>query len=65
MAYIPEQGDICRIPLHVKISGCTTTGFIMAEHLKSPDYKPRQAEFIEKLDEDTLIEVLSRINACL
>lgn len=54
-----------KFPLHVKISGCTTTGFVMAEHLKSLDYKSRQAEFIEKLDEDTLIEVLSRINACL
>lgn len=108
MAYIPEQGDICRItlnpqsgheqkgrrpalvvsnkeynritglsiccpitntdnkfPLHVKISCSTTTGFVMIEHLKSLDYKSSQAEFIEKLDEDTLIEVLSRINACL
>jgi len=53
-----------KFPLHVKISGCTTTGFIMVEHLRSLDYKSRQAKFIERLDEDTLIEVLSRINAC-
>ena len=53
-----------KFPLHVKISGCATTGFVMIEHLKSLDYKSRQAGFIEKLDEDILIEVLSRINAC-
>ena len=54
-----------KFPLHVKISECATTGFVMIEHMKSLDYKSRQAEFIEKLDEYTLIEILSRINACL
>jgi mRNA interferase MazF len=51
-------------PLHIKISGRTTTGFVMIEHLKSLDYTARQAEFIEKLDEDMLTEALSVLNAC-
>lgn len=53
-----------KFPLHIKTSGCITTGFIMIEHIKSLDYKARQAEFIERIDEDILLEVLSRVNAC-
>lgn len=53
-----------RFPLHTGISGGTTTGYVMVEHLKSLDYNARQAEFIEKINEDILMEVLARINAC-
>lgn len=51
-------------PLHLKLPECKTTGFVMAEHVKSLDYKARQIEYIESIDESTLIEILSIISAC-
>lgn len=51
-------------PLHMKLLGCKTTGFVMIEHIKSLDYKARQIEYIESIDENALIEILSMLNAC-
>ncbi|MEA4845818.1 MAG: type II toxin-antitoxin system PemK/MazF family toxin [Clostridiaceae bacterium] len=51
-------------PLHLKLSGYNTYGFIMVEHVKSMDYNERDVEYIEALHQDDLIEVLSVLNAC-
>jgi len=60
----PITNTDSRFPLHIRLSGCTTSGFVIVEHLKSLDYTARQAEFIEKIAEALLAEVLSRLNAC-
>jgi mRNA interferase MazF len=51
-------------PLHLKLSGYNTYGFIMVEYVKSMDYNERDVEYIEALYQDDLIEVLSVLNAC-
>lgn len=53
-----------KFPLHLGLTGCKTTGFVMVEHVKSLDYSVRQVEYIETIGENDLIEVLSLINAC-
>ena len=53
-----------RFPLHVKLKNQKTSGFVMIEQFKSIDYNSRNAELIEKIDEDTIVEILSRLNAC-
>lgn len=51
-------------PMHVKLSGGTTTGVVMVEHMKTQDYRARNSEFIEKVDEEIMVEVLSKLHAC-
>lgn len=51
-------------PLHMKLQELKTTGSVMVEHIKSLDYKVRQIEYIESVDESTLVEILSMLNAC-
>ena len=46
-------------PFHVEVKSENLTGFIMVEQCKSIDYKARKVKFVEKIDEDTLDEVLA------
>ena len=46
-------------PFHIKVKSAKLTGFIMVEQCKSIDYKARKIKFVEKLDKDTLDEVLA------
>jgi len=49
-------------PMHVPLEGKTlTSGVILCEHIKSLDLSARNAEFIEKLPDDLLVEVMERI----
>lgn len=51
-------------PLHLKLSGYNTYGYVMVEHAKSMDYDVRDVEYIESLQPEDLIEVLSVFSAC-
>ncbi|MCL2086447.1 MAG: type II toxin-antitoxin system PemK/MazF family toxin [Oscillospiraceae bacterium] len=44
-------------PLHVKLEGMATTGFVMCDQIRSVDLKAREYRIIETLDEDTLWEI--------
>jgi len=44
-------------PLHVKLEGLTTTGFVMCDQIKAIDIRSRGYKVIETVDEDTLWEV--------
>jgi mRNA interferase MazF len=46
-------------PFHVKVKSKKLTGFIMVEQCKSIDYKARKIEFVEKIDSNTLNDVLA------
>jgi mRNA interferase MazF len=50
---------------HIPVTARKLTGYIMAEQLKSLDYRARRAKFIEKCDPDLLQEVLDRIEPIL
>jgi len=44
-------------PLHVKLAGLTTTGFVMCDQIRSIDLRARTYRVIETVDEDTLWEI--------
>jgi len=41
---------------------CSTTGFILCEHLKSMDLRARKAVYVESIPPELLSAVLERIN---
>ena len=52
-------------PFHVKVESENTTGYIMAEQMKSIDYNSRKIKFIEKADEKTINRVLGIVDSIL
>jgi len=51
-----------KFPMHVPLEEKTSTsGVILCEHVKSLDLSARNAEFIEKLPDDLLADVMERI----
>ena len=50
-------------PFHVKLDeGTKTTGVIMSDQARTLDIKARNYEFIERISDDILLEVLDIIN---
>jgi len=50
-------------PFHVKLDDRTkTTGFILSDHARTLDINARNYEFIEKVPDDILSEVIDIIN---
>jgi len=45
-------------PFHVEVNSEKLTGFIMTEQIKSIDFKARKVKFVEKVDQNTLNQVL-------
>ena len=55
-----------RFPFHVPIpEGAGVSGFVMAEQVKSIDFRTRRAARIGKAPTDLLEEVLAVLDACL
>ncbi len=53
-------------PFEVPIpDGQPVTGVILADHIRSLDWRGRQADFITRLDPPTLAEVIARVEALL
>ena len=53
-------------PFHVAIpDGLEVTGFVMAEQVKTLDFRARNAKRIERTLESVLQEVLSLLDACV
>ena len=50
-------------PFHVEVKSKKLTGFIMVEQCKSIDYKTRKVKFVEKVDKETLDEVLAILDS--
>lgn len=46
-------------------SGASVTGVILTDQVKSLDWRARQADFIAKLPEDLVAEVLAKLNTLL
>lgn len=45
-------------PFHIEVKSENLTGFIMTEQIKSIDYNARKVKFVEKINENTLNQVL-------
>ena len=52
-------------PFHVRYDGKNVSGYIMTEQLKSIDYNARKIKFIEKVDTDTINNILGIIDCIL
>ena len=53
-------------PFEVKLPGnLPISGVVLSDHVKSQDWRARQAEFMGKLDEKTLVAVLQRAGSLL
>jgi mRNA interferase MazF len=58
----PITTKVKNYPFEVKIpDGLTISGFVLADQIKSLDYRTREAEFVCKIPSETLAEV---IRAC-
>ena len=44
-------------PLHDRLDGQITTGFVMCDQIRAVDLRARQHTIIESIDEETLLEV--------
>jgi mRNA interferase MazF len=54
------------IPFHLPVpSASSLTGFVMAEQVKSVDYKARKVKFIEKAPAQFVEDVVAVIDACI
>ena len=67
MAYVaPITNTIRNTPLHVPLDNRTkTTGAILCEQMKAVDFQARHFIIVERLPDDILEEVLTRIIGCL
>jgi mRNA interferase MazF len=62
----PITSRIKGYPFEVSIpKGFATTGVILADQLKSFDWSARQVEFLHKVPETTLAEVLRKLHTLL
>ena len=44
-------------PVHVRLEGLTTTGFVMCDQVRAIDIRAREYKVMETVDKDTLWEV--------
>lgn len=62
----PVTNTVRENPLHVAVpEGLGLTGVIMAEQVKSLDFRARGARFIVAAPPETVAEVLAILDACL
>jgi mRNA interferase MazF len=62
----PVTNTFRNIPFHIQVpEDSSIGGFIMAEQVKSIDYKNRKIKFVEKAPEAIINEVLAILDACL
>ncbi len=61
----PITNTLRKNSFHIPVVAKNLTGYIMAEQLKSLDYRARKAKFIESCAPDLLQEVLDRIEPIL
>ena len=46
-----------RNPVHVRLDGLTTTGFVMCDQVRAVDIRAREYLVIETVDKETIMEV--------
>ena len=52
-------------PFEVKVDGHTTNGVVLADQVKSLDWRARGARFEERANEETITEVSAKIEALI
>src|SRR5258708_21249796 len=55
-----------RIPFHLPVpTASSLTGFVMVEQVKSIDYRPRNARFVEKAPSEFVEDVITLVDVCI
>ena len=54
-----------RFPMHIRLQGTATTGFVRCEQVRSLDLNARNAKFVERVPDDILDQVLEILRACI
>lgn len=52
-------------PFEVRVDGNTTKGVVLADQIKSLDWRARQARFEERANDETIAEVSAKIEALI
>jgi len=52
-------------PFHIKVDSDKLTGFVMAEQIKSIDYKVRKVKFVEKASDDLMNQILGIVESSI
>jgi mRNA interferase MazF len=52
-------------PIHVKLIGTKTTGFVMCDQVKAVDFSARDYRVIETVDADTLWEIVDIVQGLI
>ena len=52
-------------PFHVEVDSSKLTGFVMAEQIKSIDYKVRKVKFVDKASTDLMKQVLGIVESSI
>jgi len=52
-------------PFHIEVKSDNITGYIMCEQMKSIDYNSRKIKFIEKVNENTINQILGIIDSII
>lgn len=63
MIACPITSKVKGYPFEVKISGVKIQGAVLADHVKNQDWRAREAEFIEKADQASIVKVQKLITA--
>ena len=62
----PLTNTYRRVPFHVAVPAeSSLTGYVMAERIRTVDYRSRHVTFVEKALRSVLDEALSLLDACL
>ena len=62
---VPVTSKIKGYPFEVKINAKNIQGVALSDQVKSLDYKARKFQFIEKLDNTILVEILYKLKILL
>jgi mRNA interferase MazF len=63
--FCPITSKVKGFPFEVKARGVKIDGCVLSDQIKSLDWKVRKIEFIEKIDEESLKEVLDKIKVII
>ena len=59
--FCPITSKVKGYPFEIEITGKTINGCVLSDQVKSLDWTVRNIEFIEKIDEDKISDVISNI----
>lgn len=63
--FCPITSRVKGYPFEVTVSGKKIQGAVLSDQVKSLDWKARRAKLIEKLDDESLAEVIAKLSSII